>query len=276
MRLASLLAATSITVLACSSDDGAASITAPAPIAWSAPTSDVEIAVIANGASERIVQAFFATGRKTGVSCTSESVAGCEVRTCTKTDDATKGTVLDPGTVTVSSPTIGDAVPLAIDPSNGFGRIIQPGLFPAGEEVRVVATGGSSFPAIDLKVKSPATFEPKSLGGCSQRTTADAPACDLADTAPVATWSGGSRVIVVSLSPTLDLPTITSLHCAFDGATGKGQLPSAALAKLSGDQTYRVSVTGFEDPTTTATAPRTALTSLRIPAKGIAAVRLKK
>lgn len=277
MRVASLLLAGALLLpLGCSSSDDA-STGGPTPIAWTAPQAEIELSVLANGGVERLVMATFLTGEKLDVICTSESVGGCEVRTCSKGGELSAGTKVDPGAVTVSSASFGDATPMSVD-ATGYGRIVQMGDLPPGEEVRVTATGSASLPAFDLKVRAAAMLEPKTLGNCGQRGP-DVTACQLTDAAPVATWTGGSKVVTVSLAPALDLPTKTTLRCAFDGAAGKGQLPAAALAKLAGDQAHTVSVVGYDDAASTpaGSTPSVALTSMRwTTTKGLQPVRLKR
>lgn len=245
--------------------------TGSGPIAFANPKADIELTLLANAGAERIVQGFFATGRKTGTTCTTETVEGCVVSTCTATDDATPGTIVDPGTVTVSSTTFGEKPLPAID-AQGFTRVVQPGDLPAGEEVRVSSTG-AALPAFDLKVKSPGAVSSASFAGCTKSTTGS---CEVTQAAPVAKWTGGSKVVVVSLSPSLDTATKISLRCAFDGSKGAGQLPAAALAKLPRGN-YGVAMTGYDDAATTSGTPSVSLVSQRwgSPGTGPTSVQLK-
>lgn len=266
MRRALLLLGFAVFLGCSSSEDGGSSAaeTGSGPIAFAAPKADVELILLANAGSERIVQGFFATGRRTGNTCTTETVEGCVVSTCTATDDATAGTVVDPGTVTVSSTTFGDAPLPAVDPKTGFTRLIGTGDLPAGEEVRV-SSKGAALPAFDLKVKSPGAFTAVSFAGCTKSATGT---CEVTAAAPVAKWNGGSKVVTVSLAPALDTPTKISLRCAFDGSKGAGQIPAAALARLPRDKSYLVGWTGYDDAATTSGTPSVSLVSQRWPAPG--------
>lgn len=242
-----------LVVAGCSSSESSpgAPSTGPAPIALPSVKVDVALSAYANGGAERIVDGYFATGRQTGISCTTETIEQCAISTCTQVDNATPGTVVDPGAVKVSSASMGADLPLTLDAKTGYGRIVQSGDFADAEEVRVVGAGGATVAAFDLKVKIPAALEAKTIGSCGVAASSTA-SCALPESAPVVTWSGGGKTVFVSLAPTLDLSSYTTLRCAFAGAAGSGQIPAAALAKLQKTTGYRVSVASAEDPATTA------------------------
>lgn len=261
----------------CSSSESSvvAPATGPAPIAYAPAAVDVSLSAYANAGSERIVDGFFATGRQTGVSCTSETVEGCSFSACTQVDNATPGTIVDPGAVKVTSPSMGTDVPLTLDAKTGYGRIVQSGDFADGEEVRVVAAGGATVAAFDLKVKIPGALKAGAIGTCGLSSGSGSSTCDLPEASPVVRWTGGGSTVLVSLSPTIDGSTYGTLRCAFAGAAGSGQIPAAALAKLPKGTAYRVSVSSVEVAASTAGAtPSVGLSSQRRSSTSLASVKL--
>lgn len=226
----------------CSSSDGAETTApgdAPGPITVESPAYDLLMTVHANYDAERIVDGSFRTGFKPGISCTEEQIAGCTLSVCTKTDDATPGTAVDPGKITASSPSFGEAVEIPV--ADGYGRVVQSGAFPDGEEVRLVGAGSAEVAPFDLKVRVPASFQLKTIGACSSDAECALPAGDV-----VVTWSGGSGTLSVSLQEILDVDPRASLSCRFAAAAGKGRIPGEALAKLPRKYAYSVGLTGFE------------------------------
>jgi hypothetical protein len=237
--------------------------------------TDISLQVIANAGAERIVGGYFATNRGTGIACTTQTVEGCEVSVCSQVDNKVPGTIIDPGAVKVSSASMGTDVPLTIEPTTGYGRIVQSGDFVADEEVRVVAAGSAMLAAFDLKVKVPAALEAKSIGSCGQATSTTA-SCALPEASPVVSWTGGGKTVIVQLYPTLDTSSYTELVCAFAGAGGSGQIPAAALAKLQKTSGYRVSMASVADSAVTVAGalPSVGLGAQRWASKALGVVSL--
>lgn len=217
----------------------------PAPIAHEfQPVNGPQVTVTANGGSERIVDGMFTTGRKPGTFCeVKELVAGCAIESCTRLESAdADGTVVDPGAVTISSPSLGKSVPL-VPNTTGYARVVQPGDFGLGEVVHVSATGSASLPAFELDVRVPGIAAPKSFGNCGVAASQTAPGiCHLTD-APVAKWSGGDKVVLVTVAPIGLRSSYEKLVCAFDGSLGAGRIPDEALARLNPADPYGVGIT---------------------------------
>lgn len=234
-----------------------------APIAFARPDAEIELTVRVDGNAERVVEGIFSLEAKGALACTTEVVEGCTVQTCTRSSDPDSwsyGTVVDPGALTVHSPSFGSTPLPPVDARSGFVMLVQIGDLARGEEVRVVATGSATLEAFDLTVRAAEPFRPTSFGGCTTRD-----ACVVAESSPVAKWSGGGKIVQVRLRPDGDRQTPISLSCAFDGAAGAGRMPSRALAKLPREPRYTLSFLGFDQFAVTAPdkGPRLALVSSR-------------
>lgn len=242
-----LLALASV-VVGCSSNDSSSTTSGGSgsdPVTLPSVTADLSMSVIANAGAERLVMGTFLDGYDSGTSCSKETVAGCTLSVCTKTDSAKPGTPIDPGAIKASSPSIGTdiAVPLTA----GYARLVQPGTFTDGEEVRVVGAGSATVAAFDLKVKVPGSYTVSKLGGCAPGAAGTK--CDLSDAAPVLEWTGAAgAVLVVSLQESVDVTPRTSLSCGFDASKGNGKIPADALAKLPRKYPYVVSFSARGTP----------------------------
>lgn len=212
------------------------------------------ITMLANAGAERVFEGTF-DNAPPAEPCTREEVAKCKVRTCTGATTPTPGAPFDPGTITITSPSMGSGV-LAI--KDGYGRLVQPGDLKDGEDVRFVSSAG-----FDLTAKAPTRVALGTFGGCSFGSLA---ACTVADKAPTLTWASGVEgdYVTMTLSPTLDVYPRVILSCSFPAAGGIGKPPEAALAKLdrTAKQTLFVTltrapvVTGVSDRQTGVTASR--------------------
>jgi hypothetical protein len=191
---------------------------------------DVPFYAIQNAGQERLVMASFVVGTSSGV-CTTETVAGCAVTTCDASGAPTTATPIDGGSFSASSPSLGTDVALTMQ--GGYGRIVQPGAFAEGEQVRLVSTGGADIPAIDQTVTIPANVTGLSVDGCTS-TSVDSP-CAFSSAGATVSWSGGAGAIVgVGIASTLQTAHTVSVSCQFDGNSGSGRVPGEALAKLTG------------------------------------------
>src|SRR5687767_1154456 len=123
LRLAAVLV---LATLGCSSEEdegpkGADPIPATLAPTPSPYTTAGSITIASNGSLERIIDALFA--KTNPPTCTPEVVAGCTVATCDKTIETV--VPVNPGKITISSPSIGENVELPI--MMGRGRIVQGG-----------------------------------------------------------------------------------------------------------------------------------------------------
>lgn len=208
--------------LGCSSE--AAPVGGSDPVAPPKLSADFALLVFANGGAERLVMGAFSTGGTPGSKCTVETVAGCSLSVCEKVTGS-PATPVDPGRLTASSPSIGEAVEIPL--TSGYARLIQPGDFKSGETVRLIGAGSATVAPFDLSVVVPAPIQFTSFGGCPSGAKDK---CTLGETAPVARWTGGGAgTVTVSLQPTLDS---TQLACSFSAAGGAGRFPAEAVARL--------------------------------------------
>jgi len=238
MNIARSLLAASLLV-GCAGKTGAE--TAPGPIHVDPrPTSDVEVWVLADAGTDRVVSVNFAVGAKLAVECAlDEMVDGCAVETCTHHLEPVPGTPVDLGSVTVDSVSLGTQ-PLVPKMGSTWAEIIQQGDFAVAEVVHAKSTGSAAFPAFDLDVTIPMGVTLLPAGNCEKNPNHPGPAttCTLEDSAPILHWSGGGDVVVVGLTDSLDVPETKALHCYFDAKPGVGQIPASALARLTPGRKY--------------------------------------
>ncbi len=224
--------------LGCSSE---AAPTGSDPVAPPTLSADLTLLVFANGGAERLVMGAVATGGTPSQKCTVEKVGGCSLSVCEKVA-GTPATPVDPGRLTASSPSIGDAVEIPV--TSGYARLIQAGDFKSGEVVRLIGAGSAVVAPFDLSVVVPSPVQFTSLGGCPSGAKDK---CTLSESPPIARWTGGTGTLSVLLQPTLDTPTFTQLTCAYAASAGTGRLPPEAIARLP-KGSYRARPTVFETP----------------------------
>jgi hypothetical protein len=195
-------------------------------------TYDVSFFALANGDSERIVQANFAvtTG---GTQCTSELVAGCTVSTCAASSTPSTSKPVDPGALTVSNASFGQSVPIPL--TAGLGRVVQSGTWNGGETVELKGTGGADIPAFDVTATIPAALTNMEIDGCSSTNQP----CALSAGGSLATWSGGDgTTVTLTLSPSVDTPTKVSAVCRWPGGNYAGRIPGDVIGRLPKGTAY--------------------------------------
>jgi hypothetical protein len=229
-------------MLGCSSADSESANGSP-PIAVKQSTVELRILVLDFG-GERAITGSFREGYKPRVSCERSAVAGCTINVCTDTGVETAGTPVDPGKITVSSPTYGNDVEVPV--TNGSPKLLDSTPFPdAAEALRFVGAGSAKVAAFDLTVKMPTRPKLESIGSCP----ATSPVCESARDGITLSWTGGAGGWVrVELVPA-SAGTQTSLTCFFNGDSGKGRIPAQALAKLDEwDSNYGLRFVGGAGP----------------------------
>jgi hypothetical protein len=205
--------------------------TSSAPVPPPAVPADFTIEAFANAGIERDVLAdFWITKSNCSVQ---ETVGGCIHSTCPKALPTVVGAG-DPGTLTVSSPSLGTPT---LTLMGGYGRVVQGGVdYAANEPVSISGTGGADIPAFATSVVVPAPLTDLTLGSCTTTGTG----CSLS-AAPLTTWTGaqsGDFVRTTFVNYFTDtsgggrVDSLDTLTCTFSAASGSGQVPAEAWAKL--------------------------------------------